>query len=50
MTVRNKINFLAGAQEPLLATVKRGKLAWFGHVTRRNNLSKSILQGTLQGE
>ena len=31
--VRSKINFLVGPQEPLLATVKRRKLAWFGHVT-----------------
>ena len=35
-------------QEPLLASVKRRKLAWFGHVTRRN-ISKTILQGTLEG-
>ena len=31
--VRNKINILVGPQEPLLAAVKRRKLAWFGHVT-----------------
>ena len=30
--VGSKINFLADSQEPLLATVKRRKLAWFGHV------------------
>ncbi len=47
--VRSKINFLVGPQEPLLATVKRRKLAWFGHVTRHNSLSKTILQGTLEG-
>ena len=37
-------------KEPLLATVKRRKLAWFGHVTRRNSLSKkkNILQGTVE--
>ena len=45
--VRGKINFLVGPQEPLLATVKRRKLAWFGHVTRHVSLSKTILQGTL---
>ena len=28
--VRSKINFLVCPQEPLLATVKRQKLAWFG--------------------
>ena len=33
-------------QEPLVATVMRMKLAWFGHVTRHDRLSKTILQGT----
>ena len=37
-------NFLVGSQEPFLATVKRRKLAWFGHVTRHTSLSKTILQ------
>ena len=36
-------------QEPLSATVKRRKLAWFIHVTRHDSLSKPILQGTLEG-
>ena len=27
-------NFLVGSLEPLLATVKRRKLAWLGHITR----------------
>jgi hypothetical protein len=35
-------------QEPLLATVERRKLAWFGHVTRHNSLCKTILQSTLE--
>ena len=47
--VRSKINFLVGPQEPLPATVKRRKLAWFGHVTRHDSLFKTILQGTLDG-
>ena len=46
--VRSKINFLVGPQEPLLADLKRRKLAWFGHLTRHNSLSKTIPQGTLQ--
>ena len=33
----------------VLATVKKRKLAWFGHVTRHDSLSKTILQGTLKG-
>ena len=47
--VQSKINFLVNPQEPLLATVKRQKLAWFRQVTRHNSLSKTILQGTLEG-
>ena len=46
--VRSKINFLVGPQEPLLATVKRRKLAWFWRVTRHNSLFKTILQGALK--
>ena len=31
-----------------LATVRRWKLAWFGHVTHHDSLSKTILQGTFE--
>ena len=48
--VLGKIDFLVGPQEPLTAIFKRRKLAWFGHVTRHDSLSKIILQGTLKGE
>ena len=34
LPVRNKVAALAGPHEPLLAAVKRRKLAWFGKVTR----------------
>ena len=44
-----KITFLVGPQELLPASVKKWKLAWFRHVTHENNLSKTILQGTLDG-
>ena len=44
--VRSKIHFLVGPQEPLLATVKRRTLAWFGHVTRRDRLSNTTLRDT----
>ena len=44
-----QVNFLVGSQEPLLATVKGRKLAWYGCVTRHDILSKTILQGTLEG-
>ena len=46
--VRSKINFLLVSQEPLLVTVKRRKLAWFGHVTRHDSLFKTILQGIME--
>ena len=42
-------NFLMGPQELLLATVKRRKLAWLVHATHPDSLSKTILQGTLEG-
>ena len=32
-----------------MATVKKQKLAWFGHVTRNDILSKTIPQGTFEG-
>ena len=49
LATTGKINFLVGPQEPLLETVKRRKLEWFGHVTRHDSLSKTILQCALEG-
>ena len=46
--VRDQITTLVGHQEPLLATVKRRKLAWYGHTVCHDCLSKTILQGTLE--
>ena len=40
---------IVGPQEPLLATIKRQKLAWFGHVTSHDSLFQTIRQGTLEG-
>ena len=34
--VRSKINFLVSPQEPLLATVERRKLEWFGLVPKNS--------------
>ena len=42
-------NHHIGPYEDLLATVKRGKLKWYGHVTRWDGLTKVILQGTVEG-
>ena len=48
--VRQTVTTHAGVQEPLLSTVKRRKLAWYGHVTRHTSLAKTILQGTEEGK
>ncbi|KAH3883278.1 hypothetical protein DPMN_007233 [Dreissena polymorpha] len=38
---------LDGPLEPLPATLKRRKLAWFRHVTRDDSLCKPVPQGKL---
>lgn len=48
--VRQLVTTYAGQQEPVLSIVKRRKVAWFGHVTRHTSLSKTILQGTVEGK
>ena len=48
--VRQLVFILAGKQEPLLAVVKRRKLAWYGHISRHDTLSKTIFQGTVEGK
>ena len=47
--VCRKVVDLAGDQESLLSIVKRRKLTWFGHVTRHNSLTKTIMQGFVEG-
>ena len=47
--VRAKIQQASGPHEDLLATVKRHKLQWYGHVSRSLGLAKTILQGTVKG-
>ena len=42
-------NFLVGPQKLLQATLKKRKQAWFRHATYHDSLSKTILQGTLEG-
>ena len=32
-----------------LATIKRCKVQWYGHVSRSSGLAKTILQGTVKG-
>ena len=47
--VRSTVELYIGPQEPLLATVKRRKLTFFGHTTRHDSLCKTIMQGTIEG-
>ena len=48
--VRKTITKHIGPYEDPLATVKRQKLKWYGHVTRSDGLTKVILQGTVEGK
>ena len=47
--LRSKSKFLVDPQEPTLATVKKRKLAWFGHGTSHDSPSKLSLHGILEG-
>ena len=45
--IRSRIQDIAGSVDSILATVKKKKLTWFGHVTRaKGTLANTILQGT----
>ena len=47
--VRAKIQPAIRPHKDLLTTAKRGKLQWYGHVSRSSGLAKTILQGTVKG-
>ena len=47
--IRNRIIEIIGNFEPLLQTIKRHKLKWFGHISRHDNLCKTIMQGAVEG-
>ena len=47
--VKRRISSEIGTYVDLLTTIKRKKLKWYGHVTRSSGLSKTILQGTVNG-
>ena len=49
MCVCNRITMLLGTYEPLLKTINRRKLKWFGHISRHYNLCKTIMQGSVEG-
>ena len=48
--ILEEITARTGRQEPLLSTVKRRKLSWFGHTLRHDGLCKTVLQGTVEGQ
>ena len=47
--VRNRVTKEIGPHSELLAMVITKKLRWFGHVIRSNSMSKTILQGSIEG-
>ena len=47
--VRRMIKEAIGPYDELLSIVKKRKLRWYGHVMRSTGLSKTILQGTVEG-
>ena len=47
--VHNRIIEIIGNFEPLLKTIKQSKLNWFGHISRHDNLCKTIMQGAVEG-
>ena len=46
--VHNTIIEIIGNFEPLLQTIKRRKLKWVGHISRHDNLCKTIMQGAVE--
>ena len=48
--VRSTTKHHIGPHEDLLTTVKIRKLKWFGHVTRSCGLTKTVLQGPVEGK
>ena len=46
--VRAKIQQAIGPHEDLLTIEKRGKLQWYGYISRSSGLAKTILKGTVK--
>ena len=40
---------LIGTYEPILQSIHRRQLKWYGYAIRHDNLSKTILQGMVEG-
>ena len=48
-SVRNRIKQEIGEHDDLLTIVMKRKMSWFGHVSRKSGMEKTILQGTVKG-
>ena len=48
--IHEKMINLIGKYEPLLSTIKRRKLKYYGHICRHDGLAKTILQGKVEGK
>ena len=47
--VNETIITLVGKFEPLLTTIKRRKMSYYGHICRHNILANTIMQGKVEG-
>ena len=47
--VNETIIKLVGKFEPLLSTIKRRKMSYYGHICRINSMAKTIMQGKVEG-
>ena len=47
--VNETIIQLVGKFEPLLTTIKRRKMSYYGHICRHNSLANTIMQGKVEG-
>ena len=47
--VKEKMIAIIGKYNPLLHIIKRCKLKWYGHISRHEGLSKTIMQVIVEG-
>ena len=50
VSIREEITTIIGPREPLLITVKKRKMLFYGHTNRAGNLATTILQGSVDGK
>ena len=47
--VNETIIKLVGKFEPLMSTIKRSKMSYYGHISRHYSMAKTIMQGKVEG-